>query len=257
VVAQGVRLILAPNPSHTRGAGTNSYLLGRGEVVVVDPGPDLPEHVDALLAQGRVVGQLITHGHEDHLPAALRLRERVGAPIYGHPKLPGVDRPLADGQRIELVGWRLQALATPGHAPEHLVYWVEERRLIFTGDLIAGVGTIVLSEAPNALAQYLDSLLRLLALGPSMLLPGHGPRVDDGLAKIREYLDHRMARERQIVAALGEGGATVDELVTKIYSATPPALIPLAARNVRAHLDRLQALGRAQPVGERWGLTGS
>jgi len=257
VVAQGVRTILAPNPSPMRGAGTNSYVLGRGDVVVVDPGPDLPEHVEAVMAQGRVVAQLVTHGHDDHLPAARRLRERVGAPIYGHPDLPGVDRPLVDGQRLDLVGWRLQALVTPGHAPEHLVFWAEGRRLIFTGDLIAGAGTVVLSETPNALGQYLDSLLRLFALGPSMLLPGHGPRVDDGLAKIREYLDHRMARERQIVVALGDGAATVDELVERIYSDTPPPLRPLAARNVRAHLERLQSLQRAQPVGERWGLTGS
>ena len=257
MVVPGVRLLLAPNPSPTRGAGTNSYVLGRGDVVVVDPGPDLPEHVDALTAQGRIVAQLVTHGHDDHLPAARRLRERVGAPIYGHPDLPGVDRPLADGERLELAGWRLQALATPGHAPEHLAFWAEERRLIFTGDLIAGAGTVVLSETPNALGQYLDSLLRLYALGQSTLLPGHGPRVADGLAKIREYLDHRMARERQIVGALGEGAATVDELVERIYSDTPPSLRPLAARNVRAHLERLESLGRAQPVGERWGLTAS
>jgi glyoxylase-like metal-dependent hydrolase (beta-lactamase superfamily II) len=252
-----VRLLLAANPSPTRGAGTNTYLLGRGEVVVVDPGPDLPEHVEAILAAGRVVAQLVTHGHSDHLPAALRLRERVGAPIYGHPALPGVDRPLADGQRLDLAGWRLQALATPGHAPEHICFWVADRRLLFAGDLIAGVGTIVLADNPDALGQYLDSLLRLLSLGPSTLLPGHGPRVDDGPAKIREYLDHRMARERQIVAALTAGPATVDDLVARLYAEAPAALLPLAARNVRAHLGRLEALRRARPSGARWELTGT
>jgi glyoxylase-like metal-dependent hydrolase (beta-lactamase superfamily II) len=257
VVAPGVRLVLAPNPSPMRGAGTNTYLLGRGSVVVVDPGPDLPEHVEAVLAHGRVVAQLVTHAHDDHLPAALRVRERVGAPIYGHPALPGVDHPLVDGQRLKLAGWWLQALATPGHAPEHLVFWAEQRRLIFTGDLIAGAGTIVLADTPNALAEYLDSLLRLFALGTSTLLPGHGPRVDDGLARIRQYLDHRMARERQILAALAGGAATVDELVERVYAETPAGLRPMAARNVRAHLERLAALGQAQPNGERWGLAGS
>jgi glyoxylase-like metal-dependent hydrolase (beta-lactamase superfamily II) len=251
-----VRLILAPNPSPSRGAGTNTYVLGRGEVVVVDPGPDLPEHVEAILGQGRVVAQLVTHAHGDHLPAALRVRDRVGAPIYGHAELPGVDHALADGERLLLAGWRLQALATPGHAPEHLAFWAEQRRLIFTGDLIAGAGTIVLAETAGALGQYLDSLLRLFALGPSTLLPGHGPRVDDGLARIREYLDHRMARERQIVAALADGATTVEGLVERIYAETPAGLRPMAARNVRAHLERLAALGRARATGERWALVG-
>src|SRR5205085_1145149 len=144
-------------------------LLGDGDLIVVDAGPDLPAHLDALAAGGRIVAQLVTHGHSDHLPGAIRLREQVGAPIWGHADLNGVDHPLADGDEVDLAGWRLRALATPGHAADHLCFWVEDRRLLFTGDLIAGAGTIVLSDVPNALGLYLDSLAKVGALGPSTL----------------------------------------------------------------------------------------
>jgi len=234
------------------GMGTNSYLLGKGEIVVVDAGPDVPAHVEALAAAGRVVAQFVTHGHSDHLPGAVALRTRTGAPIVGHPDLPGVDRAVVDREEVEVAGFRLQALWTPGHAPDHCCFWLPDRRTLFTGDLIAGAGTIVLSEVPNALALYLDSLKKVIALDDSTILPGHGPAIPDGRAKAIEYREHRLARERQIAAALP---ATVNELVAHIYADTPAQLLPAASRQVRVHLERLAALGRARADGARWVAT--
>lgn len=252
VVAPAVRRILANNPSPMTDRGTNTYLLGAETLVVVDPGPDMPEHIDAIVSHGRIAFSLVTHAHQDHLPGALRLRERTGAPIFGHVALPGVDRALADGEVVDAAGTHLVALTTPGHAPEHLCFWNETQRLLFTGDLIAGAGTIVLADAPNALTHYLDSLDRIRALGESTLLPGHGPVVADGLKHIESYVEHRLAREREVLVALGSGPATIETLVATIYVGLQPELLRPAARNVRAHLDRLVHLSRVAPEGDAW-----
>ena len=258
-VLASVRRLLAPNPSPMTLSGTNSYLVGRGEVVVVDPGPDLPEHVDALVAAAATLGRLaysvVTHHHADHLPAAARLRERVGSPIVGHPDLPGVDRPCVDGEILETSGARLRALATPGHTADHVCYFLEDERALFTGDLIAGEGTVIVGEGRGDLVDYMDSLRRIAELEPRMLLPGHGPPVADAPAKIREYLEHRHLRERQIVALLNEGPTTIDELVRRLYADTPPNLHPMAARNVRAHLFKLEHEGAVSVAEDRWRLS--
>lgn len=261
MVAPGVRPVLAPNPGPMTGAGTNSYVVeddsGR-QAVVVDPGPDLPQHVEALAAMlgpRRPVAVLVTHGHADHLGAAAALSARVGAPVLGHPSLPGVDRGLEDGAVVAVGTRRIEALATPGHADDHLCFWMPGERLLFTGDLVAGSGTVVLAESPGALGQYLASLRRLRALGPSTILPGHGPVVGDGGAKIDEYLAHRAAREAQILEALLRGGAAdIASLVGRLYADTPPGLHPMAARNVRAHLDLLAERGIAAEADGRWRL---
>ena len=258
-VAPGVRHLLAPNPSFMTGRGTNSYLVGEREVTVVDPGPDRPEHVAAILrevaeAGGRITGLLVTHGHSDHLPGAYRLRERTGAPIVGHPSLPGVDRPLADGEAVATRDGPLVAFDTPGHADDHLCFWREADRLLFSGDLVAGLGTVVLSQQPGSLTQYLASLHRMLDLAPQTILPGHGPVITDARAKLQEYLDHRALRERQLVDVLQLGPASIDELVQRIYYETPAELYRMAARNVQAHLEHLAAQGRASTDGQLWRL---
>lgn len=255
LVAPGVRKILAPNPSPMTGQGTNTYLVGQGEVLVVDPGPDLPAHLDAIgeaTAGERIIATLVTHGHVDHLPAAVRLRKDRGVPIFGHPSLPEADRPIGDGEELSVGTMRLTVYHTPGHAPDHLCVWNAAERLLFTGDLIAGEGTVVLSEERDALTHYLASLNRVLALGPAMLLPGHGPPVPDAEAKIRAYLTHRAMREEQILAALRSGPATAEAIVARLYADTPVALLPMAARNVRAHLEHLENRGEVRKVGERW-----
>jgi len=254
----GVRRLLAPNPSSMTGQGTNSYLVGEREVAVVDPGPASPAHVEALLAAappgGRVAAILVTHGHGDHTGAVAGLKARTGAPVLGHADLPGVDRPLGDGERLTVDGRELAVLGTPGHAEDHLCFWLSDARALFAGDLVAGVGTVVLSELPGTLGRYLASLQKLLALGPFTLLPGHGPAVPDGPAKVREYLAHRATREAQIVAALADGPATVEALVARIYRDTPTSLHAMAARNVRAHLELLEAKGQVQVTDGLWAL---
>jgi glyoxylase-like metal-dependent hydrolase (beta-lactamase superfamily II) len=240
------------------GEGTNTYLIGQRDVAVVDPGPALDEHVEAILAarppDGRIVAILLTHGHADHADAIAALRDRTGAPVFGHPALPMVDHGLSDGAVLDLAGERVEVLATPGHADEHLCFWLPGARALLSGDLIAGSGTVVLSQTPGSLSRYLASLERLRALGPFALLPGHGRPVADGQAKVAEYLAHRAMRERQIVAALSDGPATAELLVERLYAETAPALRPMAARNVRAHLERLAELGRVRPEGDRWRL---
>jgi glyoxylase-like metal-dependent hydrolase (beta-lactamase superfamily II) len=259
LVAPRIRRLLAPNPSPLTGDGTNTYLVGEQDIVVVDPGPDLPEHIAAILAAAsrgrRITALAVTHGHPDHLPAAFSLRERVGAPILGHPSLSGIDRPLHDGALLEMGDVPIAVLETPGHARDHLAFWIAADRVLLAGDLIAGTGTVVLDETADALERYLESLGRVLVLDPRVILPGHGPLISDGRAKIREYLAHRAERDRQILAVLQKGETTIDEIVRQVYTGVPPPLQPLAARNVRAHLARLASLGKVTRRGDRWRLS--
>lgn len=260
VVAPGVRRLVAPNPSPLTGDGTNTYVVGEGRIAVVDPGPDLSEHVEAVLAaarreRGRLAAILVTHAHPDHLPAAYKLREHSGAHILAHPSVPGIDRPLFDGDHVDVGHVRLQVYETPGHAPDHLSFWHHAARVLFSGDLVAGRGTVALGEGRAALVHYLNSLDRMAALAPMAILPGHGPPIEDGAAKLFEYLEHRAERDRQILAALRDGPAGVDALVRRVYAGTDPHVLPLAARNVRAHLYRLEDAGRVHEIAGAWRLS--
>ena len=252
-----IRTVLAPNPSLMTGAGTNTYLVGRAELAVIDPGPDLPEHLEAILAAAGATpirAIFVTHRHSDHLPAALPLAERTGAAFYGHPDLPGVRRPLADDQAVSIDDFRIRALHTPGHTPEHHCYLLEEARAIFCGDLMAGSGTVIVGSGRGELADYLASLRRLLALAPARILPGHGPPMEDPAAKLREYLDHRQQREDQVLSVLDGGPRSPDEIRAAIYPEVPAGLAWAADNNVRAHLQKLQDDGRAAEADGRWAV---
>ena len=254
-----IQRVIAPNPGPMTLTGTNTYLVGDddGRLAAIDPGPDDPRHLEAILGAAAPLGALttvlVTHRHLDHLPAAFPLCRATGATLVGHADLPGVQRPVRDG---ETAFGSLRALATPGHTRESLCFWDPAEGALFTGDLVAGTGTVVVDDQPGALADYVSSLERLLALEPRRIYPGHGPIVDDALAKLREYLDHRRERLQQVVDALAScGPSTVDELVSAIYTDVPPGLAPMAARNVRANLDKLVADDQvvAVPSG-RWQL---
>jgi len=256
VVADGVERLLAPNPSLMTGRGTNSYLIGAGELAVVDPGPLIAEHVDVLLAaaarRGRLTTALVTHWHPDHLPAALALQRQAGVRVAGHPDLPGVGVPLEDGASIRVGDITLRAIATPGHTRDSLCFLLEREGLLFTGDHLAGEGTVVISPPDGDMAAYLDSLRRLLGLDLRLILPGHGPLVSEPRRLVEAYIEHRLQREREVLDGLATGARSVSELVTTIYRDVPAALHPVAARSVLAHLLKLAREGRVRAAGGVW-----
>jgi glyoxylase-like metal-dependent hydrolase (beta-lactamase superfamily II) len=254
-----VARVLAPNPSPMTLTGTNTYLVGRAEVAVVDPGPDLPEHVEAIIHSLRLLGRpavsLVTHHHDDHLPAARRLRERLNMPIAGHPELPGVDRRLDHQEVLRLDGARLRALHTPGHTWDHVCYLLEEERAVFAGDLVAGTGSLVVGSGRGELAASLRSLALLAEQLPELIFPGHGPIVNDPAGKLAEYIAHRADRERQVLAALSDGHTMISAMVERIYVEVPSGLRSHAARNLQAHLYKLEDEGRVEPTDDGWRLT--
>jgi glyoxylase-like metal-dependent hydrolase (beta-lactamase superfamily II) len=237
--------VLAPNPGLRELDGTNTWVIGRGPAIVVDPGPDEPSHLLEIERTAGAVGRIVlTHDHPDHAAGAIPLAERTGAPVHAARPPAGGER-LHDGDRIRSGGVELVAVATPGHAPDHVAFLLEPERALFTGDAVLGRGTSVLDPPEGELNAYLRSLHRMREFRPRTIHPGHGPLVLDAVAKLDEYVAHRLERERQIIAALGSGSRPVEELVADIYADQPPELFELAARSVLAHLLKLEAEGRA------------
>jgi glyoxylase-like metal-dependent hydrolase (beta-lactamase superfamily II) len=282
-VAPGVRRVVAANPSPMTFTGTNTYIVGDGDggggggggpVVVIDPGPDLPDHraaVLAALAGARVAAVLITHAHADHCAGARALAQAVDAPVMASgaprpaPALPDLgggegadpafapDAALEDGQAVQAGGLRLTALATPGHRWDHLCFAVEGTGLLFSGDHVMGWSTTLVSPPDGEMAAFMASLAGLRARAAAgtdrLLLPGHGRPVADPLAMIDWQIAHRRDRERQVLEALRDGPADAAALAARIYRGLAPALLPAAARNVLAHLLALQAAGAVAAEG--------
>lgn len=262
---KGIRRVLAPNPGMMTGPGTNTYLVGVNELAVVDPGPAIAEHVDAIQAQaGAPIAQIwLTHAHPDHAMAVAALKAATGAvllawptpnPTYEIPGLPAPDRPLADGDDVTLDGEHYHILHTPGHASDHVCFFRESDRALFTGDVVVGQGTVVIAPPDGDLTDYLLSLERLLALDASVILPGHGEPILEPHAKLREYIDHRLARERQVLDGLARGLSSIDALVSEIYAAVDKRVHPVAAQQVHGHLLKLERDGVVRPVGGGWAL---
>ncbi|MBW3556679.1 MAG: MBL fold metallo-hydrolase [Actinobacteria bacterium] len=251
VLSERVVRVVAPNPGMMTGPGTNTYLVGKDEVAVIDPGPDDAGHLDAVAeaGAGRIRWIAVTHTHSDHAPGAVVLRRRLGPEVslVAHSARDGLvpDELVTDGQRVGGPGLHLRALHTPGHASNHLCFLLEEERLLFSGDHIMNGSTVVISPPDGDMSAYLASLERVRGLDLAAIAPGHGAVINDPEAKIDEYLSHRFARERAVVAALaGAGEATVDHLVAQVYTDVRPQLHPVARFSLWAHLRKLAAEGR-------------
>lgn len=270
-----VRRLLAPNPSPFTFTGTQTYLVGAGVVAVIDPGPDLPEHVDAILAatqSARIGAILCTHTHRDHSPASRPLAAATGAPIVGcaplaleddGPRADAAfdfayrpDRVLADGEALDGEGWRLTAVATPGHTSNHLCFALEGTGLLFTGDHVMGWSTTVVSPPDGDMTLYMASLKLLLARADGIYHPAHGPAVNKPHAHVRALIAHRRMREKQILSRLGEGEGRIPGMVEIMYRDVDPRLHPAAGRSVLAQLVDLERRGLVRSDGEAWALAG-
>jgi glyoxylase-like metal-dependent hydrolase (beta-lactamase superfamily II) len=250
-----VRRIVAPNPSMMTGPGTNTYLVGIDEIVVVDPGPDIESHLDAIAGCGgdRIRWIVCTHTHEDHSPGVAGLKARTGAEVLAFDARDDleIDRPMADGDVIEATEFVLRAIHTPGHASNHLCFLLEQERMLFSGDHIMEGSTVVIAPPDGDMGAYLRSLDRLTSLRPRLksIAPGHGHLIEAPAAKIEEYGTHRLAREAQVLDALQRTGpTTIDAMVKEIYADVPEELHVMAGFSVWAHLRKLVEDGQA--VGE-------
>jgi len=244
-----VRRILAPNPGVMTGPGTNTYLVGIDEVAVIDPGPADEGHLETIVGCGgdRIRWILCTHTHIDHWPGADALKERTGAEILAFQSRDGlvVDRELADNDLVEATEFRLKALHTPGHAANHLCFWLEQESTLFSGDHVMSGSTVVIAPPDGDMADYLVQLERVRPLRMKTIAPGHGDVITDPKAKIDEYLTHRRAREEAIFEALSaKETATIEDLVAAVYTDVPEHLHPIARWSVWAHLRKLAAEGR-------------
>jgi len=273
-----VRRVLAPNPSPFTYTGTQTYLVGtQGSLAVIDPGPDEPQHLEALKAaigEAQVTAIMCTHTHRDHSPAAAPLAQATGAPIVGCAPLvlesahPRIDAPfdktyaptrvLDDGEAMTGAGWTLRALATPGHTSNHLCFALEETAALFTGDHVMGWSTSVVVPPDGDMADYMASLDKLHARTDRIYYPAHGPAVDKPQQLVRGMIGHRRMREKQILRLLGEEARAIAALVPVMYKGLNPMLWPAAAQSVLAHLLELERRGevaRRDPSdGEIWSI---
>jgi glyoxylase-like metal-dependent hydrolase (beta-lactamase superfamily II) len=245
-----VRRIVASNPSAMTGPGTNTYLVGIDEVAVIDPGPDDAGHVDAIVGASmreRVRWILLTHTHPDHSPATNRLAKATGAEVLAftrRDKDVAVDRAIGEGAVIEGTEFRLDVLHTPGHAPNHLCFHLDEERMLFTGDtILGGMYSVVSPRTGGSMTDYLTTLERLRKLRLAKIAPGHGDVIEEPRAQIDDYLQHRRQREKQVVRVLEQGPAKITDIVGVLYTETPEPLLEVAGKQVHAHLIKLKAEG--------------
>ncbi|MET3438271.1 MBL fold metallo-hydrolase [Sphingomonas sp. 1185] len=267
-----VSRVLAPNPSPFTYTGTQTHIVGDRDVAVIDPGPDDPAHLDALLQAiaGRPVAAiLITHHHRDHSPASRPLARATGAPVVGAaPFAPDYeggrsdaafdrdyapDRVLAEGEGVSGDGWTLTALATPGHTSNHLAFALPETKALFSGDHVMGWSTSIVSPPDGDMGAYMASLEKLMERDDRVYYPGHGEAVDNPQRLVRGMLGHRKQREGQILRLLG-GGDPLDiaAMTARMYVGLNPKLLPAAERSVLAHLYDLRMRGLVREEGASW-----
>ena len=266
-VLPGVRRVLANNPSPFTFRGTVSYIVGRGSVAIIDPGPLDESHIAALLQTVRgetVTHVFVTHTHRDHSPAAARIKTATGATVLAEgphrparplhageaPRLEASndvafkpDRTLADGEIVEGSGWTIEAVATPGHTANHMAYALREPGVLFSGDHVMGWATPVVAPPDGAMRPYMESLQKLARRDEPVYLPGHGGAVRDAPRFVRYYIAHRQAREASILHRLGKGEADIPTLVRALYIGLDPRLVQAAGLSVLAHLEFLAERG--------------
>ncbi len=270
-----IRRVLARNASPFSYTGTQTYIVGHGEIAVIDPGPlgDDPAHVGELIrliGDEKIVAIMCTHTHRDHSPAAAPLAAATGAPVIGCAPLvieddgPRADasfdatyrpqRVLADGERLSGPGWTLTAVATPGHTSNHLCFSLEEEKALFSGDHIMGWSTTVVSPPDGDMADYMRSLQLLLDRDDAVYYPAHGPQVDKPQRLARGMMGHRKQREAQILKLLSGGTGAIPDLVAAMYKGVDPRLHGAAGRSVLAHLIDLRDRGVVKETNEFWAL---
>ena len=260
-----IRRVIANNPGPFTFTGTGTYIVGQGEVAVIDPGPDDAAHLEAILAATageRISHILITHHHIDHSPLAAALKARTGAVVYGcavttppsvdtgevkmeagHDASFAPDVSVCGGAQIAGPGWTFEAIPTPGHTSNHICYALKEEDAVFTGDHIMGWSTTVITPPDGDMTDYMASLERIRARRFATLWPTHGPPVREVDAFLEAYIAHRREREAQILRALAAGPARIQDLVPKLYADVDPRLHPAAARSMLAHMIDLTKRG--------------
>lgn len=267
--------VLAPNSSPYTYTGTQTHLVGTTDLAIIDPGPDDPDHIAAILraVDGRRVSAiLITHHHRDHSPGAVPLKTATGAPIIGAAPFAlsdagpradasfdadyAPDRVLAEGDMVSGEGWTLEAIATPGHTSNHLAFALIETNALFSGDHVMGWSTTVVSPPDGDMAAYMASLAKLMERDDRVYYPGHGEAVDNPQRLVRGLLGHRRQREGQILRLLREEPWSIPAMIAKMYVGLDLRLIPAAERSVLAHLYDLRARGLVGEEGATWSIAG-
>jgi glyoxylase-like metal-dependent hydrolase (beta-lactamase superfamily II) len=273
-VAPGIRRLLAPNPGPFTFTGTVSYIVGRGKVAIIDPGPQDEAHISALLDAVRdetVSHILVTHTHRDHSPAAAAIKAATGALLYGEgphrpsrtlhvgesPRLDSggdqafhPDVRLNEGDLITGKGWALESVATPGHTANHLAFGLQGSDILFSGDHVMGWSTTIVAPPDGSMQDYMRSLFKLQGRAEATYLPGHGPVIRDAPVYVQHLIQHREGREAAVLRQLSQGEADIPTLVREIYVGLDPRLIGAAGLSVLAHLEDLTTRGLVATDGE-------
>jgi glyoxylase-like metal-dependent hydrolase (beta-lactamase superfamily II) len=261
-----VRRVLCNNPGPFTFKGTSTFIVGRGKVAVIDPGPADVSHLGALLKaiDGETVSHiLVTHSHADHSPLARGLKEKTGAPVLGR-ALPGVreggleagidrtftpDIELSDGDVVEGAGWHLQAIATPGHLANHLCFALPQEQALFSGDHVMSWSTSIVAPPHGNMGRYMASLQKLVPRVDAVYHPGHGPSRRDPAPLVRTLLTHRRMREEAILARIAEGDHSIEAIVDRVYAGLDPKLKGAAKLSALAHVEHLIEQGKVRDAG--------